>query len=154
MRFTMKNVCCRQRKKKAERSECIGVDKVRGVRLNTWQCYQNAAYTQALSSNKFFFISFVIYLWLIMQHWQRQEGPQSQIPSSTIYWMFDGRRGDRRVHTNAHRWCCRKTGGKCDNIYIKRAGSNPNSRRQPTNRNLNKYCDDKWWWKAHKCLTS
>lgn len=46
-----------------KKTECTGVDKMCGVRLNTCQ-YCPPPHT--LSSNKFFFISFVIYLWLIM----------------------------------------------------------------------------------------
>lgn len=93
------------RKKKCRLEACIGVGKMGGVRLNTCQ-YCEPPPPHSLSSNKFFFISFVIYLWLIMQ--RRKDEPHRKTGVGDFSVVYCGRRRDRYSATHRWRWWRRK----------------------------------------------
>lgn len=103
-------------REKCRLEACIGVGEMGGVRLNTCQYCAPPSPPHSLSSNKFFFISFVIYLWLIMQ--RREEEPHRKSGLGDFSVVRCGRRRDRYSAIHGWRWWRRKTRSKCDNIYI------------------------------------
>lgn len=86
-------------REKCRLEACIGIGEMGGVRLNTCQ-YCASPPPHSLSSNKFFFISFVIYLWLIMQRRKGEPHRKSGVGDFSV--LCCGRRRHRYSAIHIH----------------------------------------------------